>query len=194
MLASLPLWMMLLLFSGCSGTDTTEQQVPGDSIQEEMEEREIKRILPGEIVEAAYTEGEKLSSQAQQIAVEAYRRRVGRDTNFADFVDAQALRDIDSLMQNKQASIHWVAASDDNPQLQDTERQIWEAYLYNVENDLPLNDNVQRLGEDNFLYTRPVRLDVELRKKLPGTETKAEDAFLGMWVVRFSKKALIQSL
>ncbi len=58
--------------------------------------------------------------------------------------------------------------------------QVWDAYQYNIENQIALDENVQIFPERYILYTRPLNL---LSKKN-----------LLLWVVLFDKKELIKNI
>lgn len=183
-----------LLFAttvACGGMDSGNQQIDREAIKEEMEQREVRRILPAEIVEAAYERGALLSDQALDLCVETYQPS---KQEARALVSPKALIAIDSLAQSENVSIRWVDKTSDLSQLVEKERQLWEAYLYNVENNLPLNDNVQKLGDEAFVYTKPLVLDSALMQELPGNESLEEPSFLGMWSIQMSKKTLIQSI
>jgi hypothetical protein len=177
--------------TGCGGVGNSEQQIDREAIKEEMEQREIKRILPAEIVEEAYRRGEILSQQASDLSLQVYQPD---EQNIRELIGPEAMIKIDSLSRAEGATISWVDLTSDTAQLEEKERQLWEAYLYNVENELPLNDNVQRLGDEEYLYTRPLVLDAELMKKIPGSESPEGSNFLGMWSIRLTKKELVQSM
>jgi hypothetical protein len=181
-----------LLLPACGGSENT-QQVAGEKIQEEMEQREIRRILPGEIVEVAYSRGEAMSRQAQQMALEAYRQ-AGSSQSLGVFMAQNFTESIDSLSRQAGVGLSWVASAAPPQKMGEKERQIWEAYLYNVENDLPLNDNVQKIGDEAFLYTRPFMADEAFLSENPSVKIASKKGFIGMWSVRIDKKLLIQSM
>jgi len=184
----------VMLLTACDGIGSGEQQIDRESIREEMEQREIRRVLPAELVEAAYERGAALSQQALEIAIDTRQTKSGTIQGQGDFLSAAGKR-IDSLAKAENVDIRWVNIDTDTALLGEKERQLWEAYLYNMENELPVNDNVQRLGDEEYLYTRPLSLSPALRKKIIGSEeTESPIGFLGMWSIRISKKRLIQSM
>lgn len=189
------LFLLALSILGCDGTSTN--QLDQEAIHKEMEQREIKRILPAEIVEGAYEQGKDIATQAQELAIKLYQSEAGEAEGFNTFVTEHSLIKIDSLAKARNAEIHWVPADADEIQIQlsELEQQLWDAYWYNVENALAVNDNVQKINEDAYLYTKPMMLTPELREKLPGSgDTPPNTAFLGMWSIKLSKKELIQAL
>lgn len=186
------LFVLALCILGCDGTGN--QQINREAISKAIEQQEVKRILPAELVEAAHAQGEAIAAQAQEIAVDAYQAEANHS---GDFLTGGVQEKIDSLAKARKAEIRWIPADVDSTKvaLSDLEQQIWEAYWYNVENDLPVNDNVQKINEEAYLYTSPMMLDAELRKKLPGSEDSTDaQGFLGMWSIRLSKRAIVQSM
>ena len=72
------------------------------------------------------------------------------------------------------------------------ERQLFDAYLFNAANQLPLTDNVQKVGDSIMLYTQPIIFD---RKKCNGCHViNGESKFAGMWSVRMRKKLIIENI
>jgi hypothetical protein len=84
---------------------------------------------------------------------------------------------LDSLGRAKGATIRWRVPGSSNALA--IEQQIIDAYVMNPTADLP--DNVQNLGTDSVLYSRP---EVSV---LPDGAVAIE----GVWSVRFAKKDLI---
>lgn len=194
-LCSKILFALTICILGCDGA--RNQQINRDAISKAMEQQEVKRILPAELIEAAHTQGEAIATQAQELAINAYQAEAGTAKGFNSFVAEHTLEKLDSLAKSSKAEIRWIPANVDSTQIQLSalEQQLWEAYLYNVENDLAVNANVQKINEEAYLYTSPVMLSPELRKKLPGSEdTPSNQGFLGMWSIRLSKKEIIQSM
>lgn len=185
-------FVLTICILGCDGTGN--QQIRGEAFTEAIEQQEVKRILPAEFVESAYKLGETIAMQAQEIAVSAYATEAAKVEG--KFIDEHTLPKIDSLAQSYHAEVHWIPADADSTQLQlsPLEQQLWEAYWYNIENDLPVNHNVQKIDDESYLYTHPEILNPELRKKLPGSESFTKGPFLGMWSIKLAKRELIRAM
>jgi len=180
------LFISLYLLSGCGRDGGQNQQIDREAIKKEMEQREIKRLLPADLVEGAYQRGDLLAAKAEKLILQDQQ-------SFSSLLDSQALNAVDSLAQAEDVQIRWVDQANDSVRLDNKEQQLWEAYQYNVENSLPLDDNVQRLGDEEYLYTKPLLLNAHLGKKLNGRVADTA-AFLGMWSIRITKKSLIRSM
>ena len=136
--------------AACRGSLSEEDK---NAIREEMESREIKRISEGAIMEAAFAKGRKLRSILQQPNEQT-----------------------DSLEVLYSAEIeHLSRGSDMNAK----EASLWEAYQYNISKGLPLEDNVQKLGDSALLYTVPIQ---------------QADSLTGMWSIAFEKRAIVSEL
>ena len=73
-----------------------------------------------------------------------------------------------------------------------TERQIFDAYLFNYSNQLSLTDNVQKVGDSIMLYTKPIIFNKEKCSSCHFIIGKNE--FAGMWSVRIRKKLIIENI
>ena len=86
--------------------------------------------------------------------------------------------------------MRWVGWQTDTTRLSTYEQQLWSAYRYSAQEGQPLEDNVQRVGEDSLLYTQPITLSDSLQRKLPAQPDTLE-ALLGMWSVMMAKKEVV---
>lgn len=93
---------------------------------------------------------------------------------------------------------------------------LYDAYLYNAENNLPFEDNAQNLKNEYWLYTKAIVLDkpvcaschgetrkdltqeafTKLNTKYPGRKLwgNKKGALLGMWALTIQQKALIRQI
>lgn len=122
---------MLLLLVACGGRLTDEQR---KKLKEGMELNAIKKVSDAQLTEAAFAMGRSLASILEKSSL-ANRKLV------------------DSLEQNY--SIHIEALKPGDSLLLQIERQIVEAYSAGS-GQVQLSDNVQRIGPDSLLYTKPV--------------------------------------
>lgn len=146
--------LLVLLFASCGGSLSSDER---KRLQEESRMHEIKRITEAEIAEAALVKGRSVTEVAND-----FRNDRGR---------------LDSLGRAQGATIRWrVPGASDALAV---EQQIIDAYVMNPTADLP--DNIQDIGADSVLYSRP---EVSV---MPDGAAAIE----GVWSVRLSKKALI---
>lgn len=186
--------LLLLLFGGLLSACEPMRRPDSGTVQREMRSREIIHATPGQIAGRALLVGDSLIARAdarlkEQLAkggfsscAEAFRAtRAVTDSGFP--VEIMRLRtDPDRI------------AALPNSRL----RQIMEAYRYNLDKHLPLAPNLQKDGEKDFLYTRPMVLE---RGACRGCHNRsASDPLAGIpgdtaavWAVRFSKKQVVMS-
>lgn len=145
---------LLVLLAGCGGSLSSDER---KKLHEASREQEIVRVTEAEIAEAVLDHGRSITKLA-----------IG-------FRDDPAR--LDSLGRVNHASVRWITPGASNALL--VEQQIIEAYVMNPTEDLP--DNVQEMGEDSVLYSRPQV------SKLPDGAIMVD----GMWSVAFAKKDII---
>jgi hypothetical protein len=123
--------LLLLLFfiSSCTGSLTDDQR---RKIKEDMARNEIKKITEADVTEAAMRYGQQIAAVIEK-----------EDKTFND----QPL--LDSISRAYQVEI--VALQEDNPNLRQVEKKILEAYSSGEG-----SDNVQKMGSDSLLYTKPI--------------------------------------
>lgn len=153
------IYIVLLGLVACGGSLSDEQR---KQLKEGKANQEIKRVTEAQIMEAAFKKGRDVMASLEP-------------SNFNVDTIAQVQKD-------QRVVIRWM--DPENPATPDIEKLLLEAYLQGAANKDSLNDNIQKIGEDSLLYTKPVT------RTLPGEVTQFE----GSWSVRISKKQLILSM
>lgn len=146
--------ILLLLLTACGGSLSSDER---KRLHDASKQQEVVRVTEAEIAEAVLAQGRLITTQALR-----YRNDPAR---------------LDSLSSANNVSVRWVTSGSSDAL--SVEQQIIEAYVLNPSEDLP--DNVQKLGEDSVLYSRPQVT------KLPDGAIMVD----GMWSVAFSKKNVI---
>lgn len=155
-------WLILLLVTvGCNGSLSDEQR---KRLKDNMELNKVKKISEAQITDEAYREGRIIAGLLEK-----------RDPALTN---AQL---IDSLENVFQAEIIDMQFGDSA--LRPKELQIIEAYASGSDAST-LTDNIQRLGEDSLLYTKP-RITQNMGGQLE---------FSGALGVRMLKKHVILSI
>jgi nitrous oxide reductase len=154
-------WIGCLLLIACNGTLTDEQK---RKIREEREESQIKRISDAEITEAAFAYGRSISTLLEK-----------RDKLLVN----KTL--IDSLETAYDVEIITLQTNDST--LRAIEQKVIEAYIAGA-NSASLGDNIQKMGKDSILYTKPLMIE---KKDGSVAFTKA----LG---IRMAKRAVIRTI
>jgi hypothetical protein len=127
-----------------------------------MEAKSIKKISDGELTEAALTYARNI--------IQVIERSGRSDLKF-----------LDSL--NKAYDVEVIFMTDKNSGLRAVERQIIEAYS-STNGSIGPNDNLQRMGNDSLLYTKPI-----FEKNQNGSSE-----FTMALALRIHKKAVILSM
>ncbi|MFY8036165.1 MAG: hypothetical protein ACOVMQ_03300 [Cyclobacteriaceae bacterium] len=154
-------WICCLSLVACNGTLTEEQK---RKIRQEREEGQIKRISEADITEAAFSYGRSIS-----VILEKRDKLLSNPTL------------IDSL--EKAFDVEIISMQTNDSTLRAIEQKVIEAYVSGG-NSSSLSDNIQKMGKDSILYTKPLMIE----KKDGSVEfTKA----LG---IRMAKRAVILSI
>lgn len=149
---ALPLIFTIGLLASCGGSLTDEQR---KKMKEAREQQSIQKVTDAEITEAAFEKGRAI--------METLTR------------PAQA----DSLSKAVQVEIHWLEPGAGKGL--EIEQQLIDAYINSVIVGGTLQDNVQNIGTDSVLYTKPVVL----------TRPDSSIEVKGTWNIWMSKKQLI---
>jgi hypothetical protein len=143
----------LLILMACGGGISDEQR---KQMREASEQQAIVKVTESEILDAAFGKGRGVLAQLKQ-----------------------ASPDTAQIARENAVEIHWLGA--DAKHGLEIEHQLIEAYLNSLLTDSPLQDNVQKIGNDSLLYTTPIVL----------TRADSSIEIRGTWNVWMSKKQLI---
>lgn len=212
------IFLIAAFFTSCEFTDGN---IDGKTVKEELRHRRIQRLTEGEILEKAMQMGDEITSNAQKTLITQLSAALAKGgTEYAiPFCKLSALNILDSLGKPYQATIRRVSHKARNPiDKPDTVEAVYlDGYLYNLEQKLPLEPNVQVLrSTQEVLYTAPIMLSAPLCLQCHGNpETEINTAtlallktnypqdqaigfklneFRGMWSITMSRKELVMSL
>ncbi|MBN8651147.1 MAG: hypothetical protein J0L67_06960 [Cytophagales bacterium] len=146
-----------VVLCSCTGTLTDEQR---KKIKENMAQGEIKKVTEAEITDATYSWGRKLAS-----IIEKQDRMLTNQS----FLDSLATVEGVEILSLQPSSLN----------LRSIEKQLLEAY-----NSSAGGENVQKMGTDSLLYTKPVF------REHPDGSTE----FLKAISVRFTRKQIVLSI
>ncbi len=206
---------MVLL--SCGGD---QSQLDSKALKKEMSDREIKKISESEILNLAKERGDKIATQAQMALGSKLKEALqeGGPVHALEFCNVNAYPLLDDLRETYNVSIKRASLRTRNPddKPNDIEAQILDAYQYNIENELELNDNLQKLGDSAILFTRPISLNNGICLNCHGevgteinqlTLEKIEELYpednakghklgdlRGMWSIVFDRKELVLDL
>ncbi len=196
-----------------------KNKVDRSQFEEEISNREIKRVTDVQILEQAYKQGDVISKNSQKAIGEKLKMAIqqGGFDSAIGFCNASVHGIVDSLKTNYNADIRRTSLKLRNPSNapNDKEKQLLEAYQYSFDKKSPIKGGTQVLENGDILYTKPIfmkGLCLNCHGKPGGTlnqdaytriqELYPSDSALhyvdgdlrGMWSIRLSKKTLIKSL
>ncbi|GAB4331116.1 MAG: hypothetical protein OHK0038_05810 [Flammeovirgaceae bacterium] len=134
------LFNLILIFAACNIKQSDNVNV--DIVKQEISNAKIKRLTDAQIVQEAYEKGKMIADTLMPIL-----KKQQQLCGFQDF----------SSLNNQQKSlILKISLECQMPSnVSDKEKQVWESYLYGIQENIPLKDNIQKLEEDQILYTYP---------------------------------------
>jgi hypothetical protein len=211
-------FVALLFLSACD--DTGNRGIDSKEVKEELRNREIKYITQPQIIDASFTRGKQITDTLQQALIRQMQQALAQNTlvEAAKFCNLPALAPYKELEQTHTAAIQRLRLQGkrEGLQLNDMEKQLLEAYQYNQENKLPLENNVQKSGTEQMLFTAPILLNNTVCLQCHGKvgEQLSEQDYqalqsaypmnglvngslnepIAIWSVLFQKKALVKSL
>jgi hypothetical protein len=209
---------LALMLSGCEFTDGT---IDGKSVKEEIKQRRIQRISEGELLEKALQTGRTIQNSVQTALQQNLKTAIekGGVPYALAFCNVAAMPITDSLSKLYSAKVRRVSHRPRNKahKPDSTESIYLDGYLYNVEQGLPLEENVQILrSTEEILYTAPITIASPMCLQCHGTPDKevsketlaqlqtlypedeatgfALNAFRGMWSIRMTRKSVVIAL
>lgn len=191
-----------------------------EALQEERQNRIPKKLSEGQLMEETYRQGRQVSQAAQESLLATLQAAIQRQglQEAVQYCNLKALPLMDSLSTAHNARVRRTSLQVRNPENTPTEleEQLLQAYQYNVEQGLPLEDNVQPIDQQYMLYSKPIVLGNELCMNChgqagqdiaaqtlalidslyPGDQAKGyqKGDLRGMWSIRFRKKDIANAL
>jgi hypothetical protein len=130
--------MILLLMVGCGGRLSDEQR---KKMKESMELNQVRKVSDAQVTDEAYRQGREIAAILET-----------KDKTLSN----EHL--MDSLQQMYDVEIISMTTSDSL--LRSIEKRIIEAYSSSTE-VASLGDNIQKMGADTLLYTKPLMIQRE---------------------------------
>lgn len=128
-------------------------------MREAQEEQVIKKVSDADFLEHAFKNGRAIMALVERMPSGA-----------------------DSIGHAHQVDVVWLEPG--SAHASDIEKQLIDAYLNSMMLGEELTDNVQRLGADSLLYTKPII------NELPDGVVEVK----GTWNIRMSKKQLVLAM
>lgn len=127
-------WLLaiVLLLAGCGGSLSDEQR---KKLRERMKDDEIKHVSEGELMAAAFDYGRAIDSILEKRDPAMVNRKFIDSLELAFGVEISSIQPGDSMLLG-------------------IESKLIEAYAAGA--GQPIADDVQKLGTDSILYTKPI--------------------------------------
>ena len=145
-----------MILTACGGSLSDEQR---KQMREASEQEAIVKVTEAEIMDAAFTKGRSVVNRLKE-----------------------SNPDTSKVSREEIVRIHWLAPGEAHSL--EIEQQLIDAYLNSMLTGTPLQDNVQKIGEDSLLYTNPVVL----------TRADSSIEIKGTWNIWMSKRELILAM
>lgn len=160
--------LICLLLAACE--PGSQRRLDRETLLREKRLREPIRLKEADIIEAGNQQGQAIQAQLLLHAL----------PGSSGCCPAIPKALLDSLENKHQAAISCYMLEGPLPPTASTlERQLLEAYQYNVAQNQPLESNIQPDAKDHFIYTAPVS---------NGEATKKPCA---IWSIRLSRKDIV---
>ena len=164
------------------------------AVRQELRQREIVHLSQGQIAERAAEMGDTLLLKAEKEFIQALK--ISKESSCITAWDSVSA----GMKSRYQADIKRLLFSEEpGKRLQNQkEKQLFEAYQYSHQHKLPLNPNLQKDGEKDFLFTRALVLNdksclpCHQNSSAPQLKGNQGDT-LGIWMLRFPRKQVIMS-
>lgn len=158
-----------------------------DQLKRQMADMKVKRVTNADLSDAVNSWGEQIVAIAEKEAT----TKLAGSAPVADVCQLKALPKTQALANRYGMTISLLGAADvQNPKLAQKEREVLDAYLYNVENKLPQSSNIQRIGDTLFVYNAAVPVGNALCQACFGNQPQP----LAVWRLAFPKREVIRHL
>lgn len=211
----------IFVISGCNFSG--KKRVPdfGEKVNEQKDGHEVKRINEGEIFNKSKELGGEIASQAQKALIQTLTKAIEEKglEGAVEHCNLVGLQIVEEAGKNFNASVKRTALKYRNKANKptDKEQELLEAYEFNAENNLAMEDNIQLVDDGKtVLFTRAIMLGAPLCLNCHGTtetdilpaimssiqELYPDDMatgfspgeFRGMWAISIPKREVIKRI
>lgn len=178
--------LVLSLFIVACNPENRIQQTP--ALRQEIADKKVKRITSAQINETVDSWGKQIAAVAQQ---ELASTLTQTPASAAKLCQLDGLLKTQALAKRYGLDINLLGAADvQNPKLLQKEREVLDAYLYNAENKLPQQANIQKINDTLYVYNTAVPTDNPICKTCFGNQKQP----LAVWRLVFHKREVIRRL
>lgn len=206
-----------LVFGSCG----TNERVSREVFEEVNKSMEIKKVNEADLIKEALKWGNEISQEAQEQLIAALQNAIAEKgvPGAIEFCNEQAFPILEEVSTKYHVNIRRASNDYRNPKDKplDYEEMILDAFEYNLENELPVEPNIQKLeGGEVLHYAKVIQIpgalclnchgnpeteiSPETREKLKklypddrATGHKTGD-LRGMWSIRLPKKEVVKRM
>ncbi|MFO7823810.1 MAG: DUF3365 domain-containing protein [Cyclobacterium sp.] len=190
----IPLLFAPLLFLASCGDN---KKIDRDVVDQVNKANDVKKVSESEITDYALKWGDEISQEAQAELIGTLQKAIEEKgiTGAIDFCQQEALPITKNVAEKHRVNIRRVSVKNRNPENSptDMEKNLLDAYAYNLENDLENRPNIQKTEDGEvLLYTKAITIPGGLCLNCHGEPGKeVSDATLDMIKSRYPEdKAL----
>lgn len=211
----------LILILGLLMSCNSKERVSKEIFDEVNKSMEVKKLSEADIIQAAMVWGEEISVEAQKQLITALQEAIANDgvPSAIQFCQVNALPILKEVSDKYQVGIRRVSNDYRNPADKplDYEEGILDTYVYNKENELANEPNIQKIeGGEILLFTKAIMIPNALclnchgqpdKEISPETQKVLKELYpddkatghqigdlRGMWSIRLPKKEVVKNM
>lgn len=178
-------FLLIWVLAACN-PENRIQQTP--ELKQEIMDKKIKRITSEDINVTVDSWGKQISAVAQQELITRLNAKPADQTGLCTLRD---LPKTQALAKRYAIEINLLSGADvQNPKLPAKEREVLDAYLYNAENKLAQQPNIQKVNDTLYVYNTAVPSDNVICQTCFGNEKQP----LAVWRLVFHKREVVRRL
>ncbi len=161
-----------------------------NELKEEIADKKIKRITNVDLVETVDNFGERISRTVQnELATQL--AATNDPAERTKLCRLQNLPRTTAIAERYGINIRLLGAADvQDKSLNQKEREVLDAYLYNAEQKLPQISNIQKIGDTLFIYNAAVPIDNVICQACFGGQKTP----LAVWRLAFPKREVVRRM
>ncbi|KAB7729185.1 hypothetical protein F5984_16225 [Rudanella paleaurantiibacter] len=158
-----------------------------EALKQEMADKKIKRVTNADLNERVDAWGKQIAELAQKELEDKLKAGKSADS----LCELRQLPKTAALAKRYALEIDLLGPPDiQNPKLAPKEREVLDAYLYNAENKLPQQANIQRIADTLYVFNTAVPAESPICKACFGDQKQP----LAVWRLAFTKREIIRRI
>ncbi|MFQ3575206.1 MAG: hypothetical protein SNJ77_02105 [Cytophagales bacterium] len=170
-----------LVFAICLFSACEDKNIDTKAFSDELKDRKILHVTQGEISSMAQKAGKIFTDTLAVLLKECNEKGID------NCCDISLYEVVNSFSKDFEAEIKFVQIADSSS-LNGLEKEVFDAYLYLLNNKLPMEANVQNLKDGYWLYSQPVINENLNCLAISGSP------FSGVWNIKMSQKMIIRNI